>query len=145
TPPPTPTITKPFRPMHLYDEQRVLLHNMYQAGDVVRLTVPRGSNAAWTVIDLIDFQAVDDPAPQPGNSVSVTDFGADPSGIGDSADAFDLAIQAAKASARAVYIPAGTFQVNRHVIVDNVAIQGAGSWWSVVKGHQVTLSSPAPD
>jgi hypothetical protein len=33
---PAPTITKPFRPMHFYDEQRVLLHNMYQAGDVVR-------------------------------------------------------------------------------------------------------------
>src|SRR6202040_2155886 len=37
---PAPTITKPFRPMHFYDQQRVLLHNMYQAGDVVRLTVP---------------------------------------------------------------------------------------------------------
>jgi hypothetical protein len=142
---PAPTIIKPFRPMHFYDEQRVLLHNMYQAGDVVRLTVPRDSNAAWTVIDLIDFQAVDDPAPQPSNSVSVTDFGADPSGIGDSADAFDLAIQAAKASARTVYIPTGTFQVNRHVIVDNVTIEGAGSWWSIMRGHQVALSSPAPD
>jgi hypothetical protein len=131
--------------MHFYDEQRVLLHNMYQAGDVVRLTVPPDSNAAWTVIDLIDFQAVEAPAPQPSNSVSVTDFGADPSGIGDSADAFDLAIQAAKASAKTVYIPTGTFQVNRHVIVDNVAIEGAGSWWSIVRGHQVALSSPAPD
>jgi hypothetical protein len=142
---PTPTISKPFRPMHFYDEQRVLLHNMYRAGDVVRLTVPRDSNAAWTVIDLVDFQAVDDPAPQPTNSVSVTDFGADPSGIGDSADAFDLAIQAAKSSGRTVYIPTGSFQVNRHVIVDNVTIEGAGSWWSIVRGHQVALSSPAPD
>jgi Pectate lyase superfamily protein len=142
---PAPTITKPFRPMHLYDEQRVLLHNMYQAGDVVRLTAPANSNAAWTVIDLVDFQAVEDPAPQPANSVSVTDFGADPSGTGDSASAFDLAIQAAKASGRTVYVPAGTFQVNRHVIVANVTVEGAGSWWSIVKGHQVTLSSPALD
>src|ERR1700730_16542600 len=142
---PPPTISKPFRPMHFYDEQRVLLHNMYQAGDVVRLTVPLDSNAAWTVIDLVDFQAVEDPAPQPHNSVSVIDFGADPGGIGDSANAFDLAVQAAKASARTVYIPAGTFQVNRHVIVDDVTIEGAGSWWSIVRGHQVTLSSPAPD
>ena len=46
---------------------------------------------------------------------------------------------------KTVYIPAGTFQVNRHIIVDNVTIEGAGSWWSIVKGHQVTLSSPAPD
>ena len=142
---PPPTITKPFRPMHFYDDLRVQLHNTYQAGDVVRLTMPANSNAAWTVIDLADFQQIAGPAPQPENSVSVTDFGADPSGIRDSADAFDLAIQVAKASGKTVYIPAGTFQVNRHIIVDNVTIEGAGSWWSIVTGHQVTLSSPSPD
>jgi hypothetical protein len=131
--------------MHFYDEQRVLLHNTYQAGDVLRLTVPADSTAAWTVIDLVDFQEVADPAPQPPHSISVTDFGADPGGVRDSADAFDLAIQAAKAKAKTVYIPAGTFQVNRHIVVDDVTIEGAGSWWSIVKGHQVTLSAPAPD
>ncbi len=142
---PTPTITKPFRPMHFYDDQRVLLHNTYQAGDVVRLSVPADSNAAWTVIDLVDFQEIDGPAPQPWNSISVTTFGADPSGIRDSADAFDRAIRVAKAWGKTVYIPVGTFQVNRHIIVDDVTIEGAGSWWSIVTGHQVTLSSPAPD
>src|SRR5258706_15691784 len=131
--------------MHFYDEQRLQLHNTYQAGDVVRLTVPANSNAAWTVIDLVDFQEIADPAPQPVNSVSVTDFGADPGGMRDSADAFDRAIQAAKAAGKTVYIPAGTFQVNRHIIVDDVTVEGAGSWWSIVKGQQVTLSSPAPD
>jgi hypothetical protein len=144
---PPPTITKPFRPMHFYDEQRVRLHSTYQPGDVVRLTMPADSNAAWTVIDLVDFQLIAGPAEQPEDSVSITEFGADPRGIHDSAYAFDRAIEAAKASEekKTVYIPAGTFQVNRHVVVDNVTIEGAGSWWSIVKGHQVTLSSPAPD
>jgi hypothetical protein len=142
---PRPTITKPFRPMHFYDEQRVLLHKTFEPGDVVRLTVPAGSNAAWTVIDLVAFQHIGGPAHEPDDSVSVTEFGADPRGHRDSADAFDRAIQAAKAEDKTVYIPAGTFQVNRHIIVDDVTIQGAGSWWSTVKGHQVTLSSPAPD
>jgi hypothetical protein len=142
---PPPTVPTPFRPMHFYDEQRVLLDKTYQAGDVVRLTAPDNANAAWTVIDLVDFQNVARPAPKPQNSVAVTDFGADRRGLRDSADAFDLAIQAAKASHKTVYIPAGTYQVNRHIIVDDVTIEGAGSWWSIVKGHQVTLSSPAPD
>jgi hypothetical protein len=144
---PAPVITKPFRPMHFYDEQRVHLGRTYQAGDVIRLTAPADSNAAWTVIDLVDFQQVAGPAEQPENSISVTEFGADPRGLHDSAAAFDLAIQAAKASEDkpSVFIPAGTFQVNRHIIVDGVTIEGAGSWWSIVKGHQVTLSSPAPD
>src|ERR1700694_5485413 len=52
---PTPTVTKPFRPMHFYDEKRVLIHHTYQPGDVLRLTMPADSNAAWTVIDLVDF------------------------------------------------------------------------------------------
>ena len=142
---PTPTFSTPFRPMHFYDEQRVLLGRTYQPGAVVRLTVPAGTNAAWTIIDLADFQNVADPALQPPNSVSVVDFGADRRGLRDSADVFDRAIQAAKSSHRTVYIPAGTYQVNRHIVVDDVTIQGAGSWWSIVKGHQVTLGSPAPD
>jgi hypothetical protein len=138
-------ITKPFRPMHFYDEQRVLLDKTHQAGDVLRLTMPADSNATWTIIDLVDFQNVARPARQPENSVLVTDFGADRHGIRDSAGAFELAIQAAKASGNTVYIPAGTFQVNRHLIVDGVTIEGAGSWWSIVEGHEVTLSSLAPD
>jgi hypothetical protein len=142
---PSPVIPKPFRPMHFYDEQRVHLHSTYRAGDVVRLTVPAGSNAAWTVIDLVDFQDIEGPAEQPDGSISVADYGADPRGINDSAASFDLAIQAAKASDKTVYIPAGTFRVDRHIIVDDVTIKGAGSWWSIVKGHQVTLGSPLPD
>jgi Pectate lyase superfamily protein len=142
---PTPTVPIPFRPMHFYDEQRVMLDKTYGQGAVVTLTVPSNSNAAWTVIDLADFQNVAPPASQPPNSVSVVQFGADPSGVRDSADAFDAAIQAAQARNESVYIPKGTFQVNRHIIVDNVTIEGAGSWYSIVEGHQVTLSSPAPD
>jgi hypothetical protein len=140
-----PTVARPFRPMHFYDEQRVLLGKTYRAGDVVRLTMPADSNAAWTVVDLADFQQVDGPADQPRGSLSVTDFGADPRGVRDSARAFDLAILAARLLHKTVFIPAGTFQVNRHIVVDNVTVQGAGSWWSVVEGRQVTLSSPSPD
>ncbi|MCW2974784.1 MAG: mycodextranase [Actinomycetia bacterium] len=142
---PTPTVTTPFRPTHFYDEQRVLLGTTYRAGDVVRLAVPADTNAAWAIIDLADFQQVDGPAAQPEGSLSVTKFGADPTGSRDSARAFDLAILAAKLSHKTVFIPAGTFQVNRHIVVDHVTIQGAGSWWSIVKGHQVTLDAPAPD
>jgi hypothetical protein len=137
--------TTPFRPMHFYDEQRVLLGKTYRAGAVVRLTVPFDSNAAWTVIDLADFQNVAPPARRPDNSLSVTDFGADPSGVRDSSDAFDRAVAAGRAQHKIVWIPIGTFQVNRHIVVDDVTIIGAGSWYSIVKGHEVALGSPAPD
>jgi hypothetical protein len=142
---PPPVFPKPFRPMHFYDEQRVLLGRTYNAGDVVRLTAPVGTDAAWTVIDLADFQHVARPARMPRGALPVTAFGADPTGARDSGDAFALAIAVGEALHRTVFIPPGTFQVNRHLIVDHVTITGAGSWWSIVKGHEVTLPQPAPD
>jgi hypothetical protein len=141
---PTPVVTKPFRPMHFYDEQRLTLGRTYRAGDKVRLTVPTGSNAATTVIDLLDSQFVGAPKVE-FVAANVLLFGADPTGKRDSADAFDKAIAFAKKTKLNVYIPPGTYQVNRHIIVDNVTINGAGNWYTIIKGHQITLATPAPD
>lgn len=141
---PAPVITKPFRPSHFYDEQRLKLGKTYRAGDKVRLTVPAGSRADWTVVDLLDSELVGAPHVRLV-AANVALFGADPSGRRDSADAFDRAIAHAKRKNLTVYIPPGTYQVNRHIIVDDVTIEGAGNWHTVVKGRQVTLDRPAPD
>ncbi|WP_329084051.1 glycosyl hydrolase family 28-related protein [Streptosporangium sp. NBC_01469] len=141
---PAPTITKPFRPTHFYDEQRLLLGKTYRAGDKVRLTVPAGSNAAWTVIDLLDSELVGAPHVRVV-AANVLAFGADPLGRRDSADAIDRAIAFAKRSRLKVYIPPGVYQVNRHIIVDNVTIEGAGNWHTIIKGKEVALPAPAPD
>src|SRR3954454_15988295 len=138
------SVTKPFRPNHFYDEQRLRLRRTYRAGATVRLTAPASSDAAWTVIDLLDSQRVPRPFRDP-HAVSVVRFGADRSGRSDSAPAFDRAIAYARRHGRKVYIPKGTFQVNRHIVVDDVTIKGAGSWYSIVRGHEVALSSPSPD
>jgi hypothetical protein len=138
-------VAKPFRPNHFYDEQRVLLNRTYRAGDTIRLTVPAETNASWYVIDLMDFELVAPPARAPHDSVSVLAFGADPSGRRESSDAFDAAISAAKARGKTVFVPAGTFQVNRHIVVDDVTVTGAGNWWTIVRGEQVDLDSPLPD
>jgi hypothetical protein len=142
---PAPTITTPFRPMHFYDEQRVLLGHTYNAGDSIRLTMPQGGSADWIVIDLVDFQQVAPAIASVPNSVSVVAYGADPTGSVESSNAFDAAIAAAKAAHKTVFVPAGTYQVNRHIVVDDVTIQGAGSWYTIVRSHQVTLSTPLPD
>jgi hypothetical protein len=140
---PTPTFSKPFRPMHFYDEQRVLLAHTYKAGETVRFTASAG--APWTIVDVVDFQEVAKPRTRPPGSLSVVEFGADPTGRRDSANAFDAAIATAQTKGRTVYIPVGVFQVSRHIVVDDVAIEGAGSWYSIVKGHEVALSSQLPD
>lgn len=138
-------LVKPFRPSHFYDEQRLLLGRTYRAGDVVRLTVPRGATADLTTIDLLDSELVGPAAKQPRGSVSVVRFGADPSGRRDSGAAFQRAVDWASAHDRTVWIPRGEFQVNRHVIVDDVTVSGAGSWYSIVRGHEVELAEQAPD
>jgi hypothetical protein len=141
---PTPVVATPYRPNHFYDEQRLLLGKTYKAGDEVRLAVPAGSNAASTVIDLLDSQLV--AAPKIDLlAADVLLFGADPFGKHDSAAAFDKAIAFAQKWHLKVYVPPGTYQVNRHIIVDNVTIEGAGSWYTIIKGHQVDLSTPAAD
>ncbi|MBB5961407.1 glycosyl hydrolase family 28-related protein [Planomonospora venezuelensis] len=141
---PAPEIAKPFRPMHFYDEQRLLLGRTHRAGDRVRLTVPAGSNAEWTVIDLLDSELVGRPHIDL-RAANVLAFGADPSGRRDSAGAFERAIAFAKRKHLKVYIPPGTFQVNRHIIVDDVTIEGAGNWYTIIKGREVALETPAPD
>ncbi|WP_433373978.1 glycosyl hydrolase family 28-related protein [Actinoplanes sp. CA-142083] len=139
---PAPVITTPFRPNHFYDEQRLLLGKTYQAGEKIRLTA--SSAAAWTVIDLLDTELVG--APKVNLlAANVLLFGADPTGRRDSAPAFDKAIAFAKKTKLKVYVPPGTYQVNRHIIVDNVTIEGAGNWYTIIKGSQVTLPAPAPD
>ncbi len=133
---PAPVIAKPFRPTHFYDEQRLLLGSSYPAGAKVRLTVPAGSAAEWTVVDLLDSELVAPPRVLPFAANALL-FGADPTGHRDSAGALDRAIAFARRAHLKVYLPPGTYRVDRHVIVDDVTIEGAGSWYTIVKGHGV--------
>lgn len=139
---PTPVISKPFRPAHFYDEQRLLLGTTVRAGQKVRLTATAG--AAWTVIDLLDSELVGLPHVNPLGA-NVLLFGADPTGRRDSVPAFDRAVAFARKTKAKVYVPPGTFQVNRHIVVDDVTIEGAGNWYTTIKGRSVALPTPAPD
>ncbi|HYQ63795.1 glycosyl hydrolase family 28-related protein [Actinophytocola sp.] len=139
---PAPVIQKPFRPTHFYDEQRLTLGHTYGAGDTVRLTA--SDRAAWTVVDLLDSELVGRPRVV-SHAVDVRWFGADPTGRRDAAPAIERAIALARVLNAPVYLPPGTFQVNRHIVVDDVTIVGAGSWHTVVRGREVALDPPAPD
>ncbi|WP_374694102.1 glycosyl hydrolase family 28-related protein [Cellulomonas fimi] len=72
-------------------------------------------------------------------------FGADPTGRRDAAPAIERAIAFAQKRDLPVYLPPGTYQVNRHIVVDDVTIEGAGSWWTTLRGREVALETPAPD
>ncbi|WP_435212835.1 discoidin domain-containing protein [Streptomyces sp. bgisy034] len=113
---------------HFYDNARLLLGRNVQAGDKVAL---EAANVQVTV-DVADFEQVADAASRPAGSVSVTSRGADPSGRGDSTQAFRDAI--ASAQGGVVWIPPGEYRLTSSLSgVQNVTLQGAGSWHSVVR------------
>ena len=133
---------KPFRPMKFYDEQRLLLLKPHKAGDKIRLTA--SAAVPWTVIDLIDTELVGLPHVKLKAS-NVLLFGADPTGRKDSAPAIDKAIALARKTGLSVYLPPGTYRVDRHIVVDDVTIEGAGTWYTKIVGREVALAQPAPD
>jgi len=141
---PEPVFAAPWRPNHFYDEQRMLLGRTFPAGSTIRLVAPVGTDASLTTIDLMDSQLVAPPKivlP----AVNVLRFGADPTGHRDAWQAMNAAIAYAQKVHLPVYVPPGIYSVSQHIIVNNVTIEGAGSWYTIFKGHQVTLSTPAPD
>lgn len=59
--------------------------------------------------------------------VSVLDFGADPTGVSDCAGAFDSAMAALSTNGGVVYLPAGTYAVERQIVVPTkVTLVGDG-------------------
>ncbi|MFJ6862011.1 discoidin domain-containing protein [Streptomyces werraensis] len=116
------------RTHHLYANARMLLGRDVRAGDTVAF---QATNVQVTV-DVADFEQAPGAATRPSGSVSVTDKGADPTGQGDSTQAFREAIAAAQGGT--VWIPPGEYRLTSSLNgVQNVTLQGAGHWHSVVR------------
>jgi hypothetical protein len=120
---------------HFWDEERILLPMSLPAGTTVSIRMSRGSGESPFALDVIDTLAVPSPAPAPAGAISLQRFGADPSGKGGSRQAFIRAIAEARREHRPLYVPPGRYRVDGHLIVDRVAIIGAGSWYSIIAGH----------
>ncbi|MGW0419749.1 discoidin domain-containing protein [Streptomyces sp. NPDC003015] len=115
------------RTHHFFDNARLLLGRDVQAGDKIAFE----STGTQVTVDVADFEQVAAAAGQPAGSVSVTSKGADPTGNGDSTQAFLDAISAAQGGV--VWIPPGDYRLTSALGgVQNVTLQGAGSWHSVV-------------
>ena len=128
---------------HFYDHVRTRFDRTLEAGTKVRVQVSSTEFSPTFTIDLADFEVVPDPIERPGGSLSVVDFGADPTGQTDSTAAFQAAVDAGSEQGAEVWIPEGTFTLYDHVIVDEVTVRGAGPWYSEVTGRHPTDRSKA--
>jgi hypothetical protein len=124
---------------HFYDHVRLRLDATLPAGTRLSLRREPGDRTAWTVIDLIDFEHAPPPAPAPSDALSVVAFGADSTGRSSAVGAFRAAIARARRSGRPVWIPPGIYRIDRHLIVDRVALIGAGHWHSILRGNGIGI------
>ncbi len=133
-------------PEHFYDEVHRLFTTTYPQGTTFKLEIDSEDTASSYTINLADFEDVAAPLTQPSGSISVVSEGADSTGVSDSTTAFNNAIAAA-GSGGTVWIPAGTYNIPGHIMVNNVTLAGAGMWYSTITGTAPGIygnSAPSP-
>jgi hypothetical protein len=120
-----------------YDDARMMFGQTYPAGTTVSFQVGSSDTAVPYTLDVADFYNVPAAIAQPANTVSVTTYGADPTGVNDSTSAFNQAITAANNAGEAVWIPSGTFLVSSSLQIQKGTIEGAGDWYSQIKTNEL--------
>jgi hypothetical protein len=130
-------------PRNFYDEVREIGLTV-NAGDVVRLQQGTNDTASFYDIDLVDLENVP-PAPgAPTNSLSITAYGADDTGVTDSTSALLSCISAANSQGKSVWMPAGTYLISSAInLPSNTTIQGAGMWYTTLVGNPSLYTNPA--
>lgn len=120
-------------PRNFWNELRLMPGEIHE-GDEIRLQEDKDNAAAWYLIDLIDLERVPAAIRQPADSISVADFGATGNDRSDDRGAFVATIAAAKATHKTVWIPPGRFVIGGPLKISDVAIRGAGMWYSTLVG-----------
>lgn len=119
---------------HFYDEARALVGDI-QAGATVKLQKDADDSAEYYVVDLVDLEQVASPKNMPEGFISIEACGAEPNSGKDAGNAIQQCIAKAKAAKTGVWIPAGMFVSEIHGFdVSDVTIQGAGMWYSTIRG-----------
>src|ERR1700677_4017702 len=126
-----------------YDDARMMFGQTYPAGTTVSFQVGSSDTAVPYTLDVADFYNVPAATTQPANTVSVTTYGADPTGVSDSTSAFNQAITAANNAGEAVWIPSGTFLISSSLQIQKGTIEGAGDWYSQIKTNELIDNTSA--
>ncbi len=146
----TPSLGMPgaLAPHDFFNDVRYMFSTTLPAGTVVKLQVDPGDNSPWYAINTADFEVVPGPVSAPPNAINVTQgpYNADSTGVSDVTTALQNAMNAGSASGQTVYLPAGTYKISSPLNVNNVTVQGAGEWYTVLTGTHVEFAgqiSPA--
>ena len=129
-------------PHDFFDDVRYQFPSTLPQGTVVKLQVDSGDDSPWYAINTADFYTVGAAATAPANSINVTQspYNADDTGVNDSTQAIQNAINAAEGSGKTVWIPQGTYTISSPLNVNNVTVAGAGEWYTTLTGSDVEFS-----
>ncbi|MEZ0067364.1 hypothetical protein ABIA32_003377 [Streptacidiphilus sp. MAP12-20] len=129
-------------PHDFYNDVRYQFGRTLPAGTVVKLQIDAGDNAPWYVVNTADFEQVAAPTAKPAGFLDATaaPYAVDNTGSTDTTTALQAAIDAASASGQGLYLPPGTYALSRPLNVDQVTIAGAGEWYTVLTGHNVSFA-----
>jgi hypothetical protein len=121
-------------PRNFFDEVR-LKGLSIRKGDQLRLQKAAKDGADWCIIDLVDLEVVPEALTQPGNSLSVREYGAKGDGSADDTKALQECINTAGNQNKEVWIPAGTYMIAGDMNnIQDITIQGAGMWHTTLVG-----------
>jgi hypothetical protein len=123
---------------HFFDDARVLLPEVYEAGAEITLAP---AEAGDFHIDLLEAEWVNAPLPPPEGSLSLADFGGLPNDGADDTAALSECVAEAGNSGQTVYIPPGEYTLDSPVFPHGidirmpVTIAGAGMWHTMLAGE----------
>lgn len=127
------------QPRKIYDESHLLFSGFsINAGDTVMLRKDAIDNVAYNSIDFVDLEQVGPPIPMPAGYISITDSSQTwkPASLSDSTsfdNAFYMCLTTAQSGKYAgVYVPPGTWIQKQKQQPNNVKIQGAGMWYTMI-------------
>src|ERR1700678_2987986 len=126
-----------------FDDARMELGQTVAAGGTVTFEVNSSNTALPYTINVADFFNVGAAATQPANSVSVTSYGADPTGANSSVTAFNEAISAASSAGESVWVPSGTYLIGSPLNVTSATIEGAGYWYTMIDSNEMIDNTSA--
>ncbi|QUQ63970.1 carbohydrate-binding protein [Kutzneria sp. CA-103260] len=124
---------------HFFDETRALIGNQ-AAGTVIKLQKDAADAAASYTIDVLDAEQVDPALAMPANYKSVTDFGVAPNSGADDTAAINGALATLSGTGTGLWFPSGVYLISGQVNLANVAVRGAGEWYTTIKSTAVNGS-----
>ncbi|MEY9963503.1 hypothetical protein ABIA33_001536 [Streptacidiphilus sp. MAP12-16] len=122
---------------HFYDETRALIGN-WPAGTVLKLQKDAADSASSYTIDVLDAEQVDPAFTMPGAGyVSVTNYGVTPDSGADDTAAINSALSALSGTGQGLWFPAGSYDISGRINLANIAVRGAGTWYTTIKSTAV--------